>query len=64
MTSCIFIVKLDWQSINTFCLYGKNLIKAILYNTDIPNQCYGCYPYNPEDSMKFENRPNYIKKEW
>lgn len=43
----------------TNCKCGKKLINAILNNADIPEQCYKCYPYNPEDSFPYKNRPCY-----
>lgn len=48
----------------TNCKYGSKLIEYIIrYNgVSIPEQCNGCYPYNPEDSMKYEDRPNYKEK--
>lgn len=46
----------------TDCMYGKKLIQAIINETDIPKQCKNCYPYNPEDSMKYEDKPNYNRK--
>lgn len=47
----------------TNCKYGSELVKSIVFDSvDIPEQCNGCYPYNPEDSMKYEDRLNYKEK--
>lgn len=45
----------------TNCLYGIQLIENILKDTEIPIQCKTCCPYNPEDSMPYEERINYIE---
>lgn len=43
----------------TNCVCGKDLIQATIHETDIPEQCKNCYPYNPEDSVQYRDRPNY-----
>jgi len=47
----------------THCKYGGKLIKSIMDdNKDLcSDECNSCNPYNPEDSCKYEERPNYIK---
>lgn len=45
----------------TNCKYGKILIKSIINDTNLPNECKNCNPYNPEDSCRYEERPNYIE---
>lgn len=41
-------------------VYGKKLINNIINNTNIPIPCQNCYSYYSEDSIKFQDRPNYI----
>lgn len=45
----------------TNCTKGGDLIQSIINETAIPKRCNGCYPYNPEDSTPYEERPNYIE---
>jgi len=44
----------------TNCKYGKLLIEAIMSQTDMPDKCKDCYPYDVEDSKKFDLRKNYV----
>ncbi|MDF2879960.1 MAG: hypothetical protein K0R54_517 [Clostridiaceae bacterium] len=48
----------------TQCKHGDELFNELLKDTDFtePQNCIGCDSSNPEDSMTFENRPNYVKK--
>lgn len=47
----------------TNCKYGNELVKSIMFDgTNIPKQCGNCYPYNIEDGMRYEDRPNYKKR--
>lgn len=47
----------------TNCKYGSELVKSIVFDSvDIPEQCENCYPYNIEDGMRYEDRPNYKKR--
>lgn len=43
----------------TKCKHGKELIKAIMEETEEPLPCQSCNPLNCEDSMRFEDRPNF-----
>ena len=43
----------------TKCKHGEELIKAITAETEMPLPCQSCNPWNCEDSMRFEDRPNY-----
>lgn len=45
----------------TLCIYGKKLIESIIVEdkTIMPKECKSCFPWNPEDSFRFEERPNY-----
>ena len=43
----------------TGCKYGEELMKAIREKTEKPLPCQFCNPLNCEDSMSFEDRPNY-----
>lgn len=43
----------------TNCKYGAELIKAIINDTDISKQCESCYSYNPEDGVRYKDRPCY-----
>lgn len=45
------------------CKEWKELIKAIMSDWEVPKNCEGCYPYNPEDSFPFSIRKNYIEKQ-
>lgn len=48
----------------TSCKYGNELVRCIMFDgVDIPKQCENCHPYNIEDGMRYEDRPNYIAKE-
>jgi len=45
----------------TECINGKQLIESIIEDNILlmPKECESCYPWNPEDSFRFEERPNY-----
>lgn len=49
----------------TSCKHGDKLIEQIINDEPFkePKNCIGCDSCNPEDSMSFEVRPNYIEKE-
>ena len=48
----------------TNCKYGNELVKCVMFTgVDIPKQCKNCYPYNIDDSARYEDRPNYVAKE-
>ena len=45
----------------TSCKFGGELIKGLMNNEEtIPESCKKCYPYNPEDSFRFKERPMYV----
>lgn len=46
----------------TKCQYGKEPLDEIEKDgeTKTPKNCIGCNPYNPEDSVRPEKRPNYV----
>ena len=44
------------------CIYGNMLFNAIIDDKDIPKYCDGCDPYDPEDSRRYSDRPNYKPK--
>lgn len=46
----------------TECKEGDNLISSIEGDKDIPITCKNCFPYNPEDSYKFKERPNFVPR--
>lgn len=44
----------------TNCAYGKDLINSINdESSPEPTQCTSCYPYDFEDSVPLNKRPNY-----
>ncbi len=43
----------------TKCKHGEELIKAITAEGEMPLPCQSCNPWNCEDSMRFEDRPNF-----
>lgn len=45
----------------TNCIFGDGLIISLLKNDEIPAQCKLCNPYNPEDSMPYEERKYYAE---
>ena len=47
------------------CTNGELLITSISEDKPeiIPTFCLSCDSYDPEDSKRFEERPNYIQKE-
>lgn len=45
----------------TNCVNGQSLIHRLLEDKEIPKSCISCYPFNPEDSVPFNERPNYIQ---
>lgn len=48
----------------TECRNGNKLINQLMKDEPFvePENCKGCNSYNPEDSMRFELRPNYKKR--
>ena len=44
------------------CKFGDKLFESIMEKTDKPEQCKECYPYDPEDSKRYEVRKNYEAK--
>ena len=46
----------------TNCIHGEKLIQCLLEDEAVPTICVECFPFNPEDSVPFEQRPNYIEK--
>lgn len=46
----------------TDCENGEKLIGTIIKETNLPQLCQNCYPYNPEDSHPISIRINYNKK--
>lgn len=49
----------DTQVYCTKCRHGEKLIKAIMAEAEMPLPCQSCNPWNCEDSMRFEDRPNF-----
>lgn len=45
----------------TNCRFGEELILRIMSDETFvePTPCVGCYAYNPEDSVTFQERPHY-----
>ena len=44
----------------TNCTNGRKLIGAYMMNSKwLPDDCDECYPWNPEDSVSFSERPKY-----
>jgi len=48
------------------CIHGKALFTELMReitNFQEPEACYGCDSRNPEDSTRYENRPNYVESD-
>lgn len=46
----------------TKCNIGNKLLWSLEKDLPIPNECGGCYPYDPEDSRPLYLRKNYKEK--
>lgn len=59
MDECIHVYCTD-------CVRGEKLIDTLWWwnhnGQNIPKECEGCFPFDPEDSSPFYMRKNYIKK--
>ena len=41
------------------CVRGIALVQSLLDDTEIPELCQLCDPWDPEDSRRYEKRPYY-----
>lgn len=47
----------------TLCKFGNELLEKLISDEPFvePKNCIGCDSSNPEDSTRFELRPNYVE---
>lgn len=54
------------KSTHVYCTHCKYFdVQNYIENKELPSQCNnGCDPYDPEDSVPYGERPNYVYYEY